>query len=526
MSAIGAWLARAVAAVGGPQTGAIVLVAGLVAGGAGGALIATNARNTSPAVATVPVYPCPNQGPALQTIANGDKLLVTGRLADDSWVRIHLPTPGRTEGWVEAGPLTVSGSIDSLPVATCAAEAGAPSPAIVPVESLTAVVTGSPSPAPAPTPTIGPSPSPSPSPSNTGPTLASLAASTRTISYDQGSYCPTAAKSVTITVKASDSSGVASATLFWRKPGASSFSQATMTRTAGSAARGTWQATLNTTANGLTSAGTLAYYVVATDTLGATRRIPSSGTSTIAVAVCANKGPTITSVASSSGSSLYWDPLSVGTCQRAPKATTTNITAVVSDPDGVKSVTLYYRRPGASSYSSKPMDNHTVPGKWYANLDTLGDKISIPKPPTGSLSWYIKAVDLKNVSAQTKTVSMSIRRCDSQATFGLYVSPTSMCLNTPTTFYVDVTDADGLIKSSAVLVYTYLLTSGASKTVKAQMTYSDNNGPTHLYYRLPLQALKTWSLRAPVTWYAQSTDVFGGVSRSAVQKIAISPTGC
>ena len=166
MSAIGSWFARAIAAVGGPQTAAVVLVAGLLVGGAGGALIATNAHKASTGAAgTVSVYPCPNQGPALLTIANGDQLLVTGRLADDSWVRIHLPTPGRTEGWVEAGPLTVNGSVDTLPVATCAAEAGAPSPAVVPVESLTAIVNATPS--PGPTPTLRPSPSPSPTPKPT-----------------------------------------------------------------------------------------------------------------------------------------------------------------------------------------------------------------------------------------------------------------------------------------------------------------------------------------------------------------------
>ena len=44
-------------------------------------------------------------------------------------------------------------------------------------------------------------------------------------------------------------------------------------------------------------------------------------------------------------------------------------------------MTLFYRRPGSSTYSSKPMDNATIKGKWYANLDTLGDKITNDEAP-------------------------------------------------------------------------------------------------------------------------------------------------
>jgi hypothetical protein len=63
------------------------------------------------------------------------------------------------------------------------------------------------------------------------------------------------------------------------------------------------------------------------------------------------------------------------------------------------------------------MNNTTVKGKWYANLDTLGDQISIVSPPTDALSWYIKAVDTKGKASQTKTASMTIRRCDTEAVF-------------------------------------------------------------------------------------------------------------
>ena len=53
------------------------------------------------------------------------------------------------------------------------------------------------------------------------------------------------------------------------------------------------------------------------------------------------------------------------------------------------------------------MNDQTITGKWYANLDTLGDKITIADPPTDTLRWYIKAVDDKGKASQTSTARRS-----------------------------------------------------------------------------------------------------------------------
>jgi hypothetical protein len=409
MSAIGAAFARGIASLGGPQVAAAVVVGGIVVGGLGGGFIAsrsTSGQSVAPS-GELAVYPCPNQGPALIAVKGGQKLLATGRTEDGTWLRIHYPLPGRTEAWIQTTPVTVEGAVASLPVATCAAEVAMAAPDVRPGPSLTVTANNPPSLPPSPTagPTAAPSSGPTPPP-NARPSLAALTVSTSKVSYDTASYCPTATKKVTFKVNAADTSGLGSVTLFWREPGAATYAQSAMSRTAGTAKSGTWQVTLDTKANGITKAGTLAYYAIGTDTAGATRRIPTSGANAITVAVCANTGPTITSVSSSAGSLLYLDPQGVG-CS----PTTTNITAVVKDVDGIKSVTLFYRRPGGSAWSSKPMNNNTIPGKWYANLDTLGDKIS----PTGTLSWYIKAVDGRNVASQTRTASITIKRCDTTA---------------------------------------------------------------------------------------------------------------
>ena len=507
MSAVGAWLARAFASLGGPQTAVAVLVAGVVAGGLGGYAITNSQRASSPTANAVAVFPCPNQGPALLTVAGGQQLLVTGRLADASWLRIHLPEPGRTEGWVKAGPLTVNGSVDSLPVVSCEAVAGPPSPAIAPYESMTAVVNATPSPGPTPTPSPSPTPSPTP---NAHPVVTALTASTGKISYDQGSYCPTAVTKVTFSVKASDASGIASVALWWRAPGASRFTPAAMTRTAGTATSGTWQASLDTTANGLTTAGNLNYYALATDTAGATTQLPSPGSKFITVAICSNTGPSITSVTSSSGSSLYWDPLGVGSCQTA-----TNITTAVKDIDGLKSVTLFFRRPGSSTWSSKAMDNQTVPGKWYANLDTLGDKISIPSPPTGTLSWYIKATDNKNLASQTRTSSTTIRRCDSEATFD-GVFPTSSaysCTTATISIATYANDRDQPENGLKVVFYWTLSNPRTNPTpISGHMSASFEKGN---YYQGTTASFNGKTFYYGVlTVYAVTTDKYGGTTTS------------
>lgn len=513
MSSVGAWLSRAIAALGGPQAAAAVLVAGLVVGGLGGAVVAGAGRQggATAASGSVSVYPCPDQGPAVATVAGGQQLLVTGRLADDTWLRIHLPVPGRTEGWVEAGLVTVDGSLDSLPVSGCGPVVAVAPPAVAPVESMTAVLNLPPSQPPTAAPTPAPTPTPTP---NSGPTLASLTASPGTISYDQGSYCPTAARTTTISVSASDSSGVATVTLFWRAPGAGAFARLAMAQAGGSSTAGTWSASLDTVTNSITLAGTLQYYVVSADTGGATSRLPASGAGSIAVAVCANTGPAIRSASSSSGSSLSWDPLGVGTCQTA-----TNITAVVTDTDGVGSVTLMFRRPGSSSWASKPMDNHTIVGKWYANLDTLGDGITIPTPPSGTLSWYIKAVDVKGKASQTKPSSIAVRRCDTGATFGSSgASSASICRAQPISFYGSASDPDGIGPTSAVLVYTYWAGGMAQQTVQAQMTGSWDGRWYYDVTVIPPPDLGD-NRQLVTTYYLQTTDAYGGTSEGGAGKI-------
>ncbi len=169
MTTVGGVVGRALASLGGPQTAVLLVVGGVIAGALGGGAIAGGVFSGPSATSAgeLQVYPCPDIGPALASVKSGQKVLVTGRSEDGTWLRIHLPEPGRTEGWVQTKPLTVSQSISSVPVATCAPEIAAAAASFPPGATLTAIQNNSPSPSPTPVPTATPTPSPSPTPTPT-----------------------------------------------------------------------------------------------------------------------------------------------------------------------------------------------------------------------------------------------------------------------------------------------------------------------------------------------------------------------
>jgi hypothetical protein len=526
MSAIGVLLAKVVGSVGGPVATGAVVAGGIAVGAIGGGLFASGGGQQASAGGELAVYPCPNQGPAVATIHAGQQVLATGRTADSTWLRIHFPDPSRAEAWVQAGPLTVAGAVASLPVAECQPELAIVAPSVEPAESMTAVQDNPPSAAPAtptPTPTAAVTATP-----NSRPVLASLTASTGQISFDPGTYCPTAVKQVTFKVKATDTGGVSGVSLFWRKPGVASFTETPMSRVAGSPTNGTWQVTLNTTANGITGAGNLAYYAQARDAANATRRVPVSTASTIKVKVCQNTGPTITSASSNQGNTLYWNPLGApGNCQTA-----SNITAVIKDTDGVASATLFYRRPGDGSFQSKPMDNTTIKGKWFANLDTLGDKITIPNPPTGTLRWYIKSADTKGASSQSPTRSITIRRCDSEATFFVNSLSTTQFSNCNASFQLrwsfSITDPDEAQSApmTATLRYTIRNTytgPGGGKTLTQTVSAAIVNSRFSIDSKT--LSSNTFYGNNEVTWQITTKDKYGGTSSSS-SKSSFSVLAC
>ena len=215
--------------------------------------------------------------------------------------------------------------------------------------------------------------------------IASLSPSTGAVSYDQGAYCPTAPKTVTFTLKASDAGGVTSATLYWRKPGATAYAAAPMTLAGGTAQSGTWRVTLDTTANAITTAGRLTYYAVAQDASAARARTPASGTAVVTVNVCVNTGPTFVSGPTAGNATIYADPRNTG----CGSPIGTEVSATITDIDGVKSATLVFTDQGGTVVQ-RPMTGYAG-NLWNSSINADDDGTQ----GNGTFSFSVVATDSK-----------------------------------------------------------------------------------------------------------------------------------
>ena len=523
-----------------------VLGAGLLAGVVGGsALVASGTvqfgGKADPASsgargAGLELVACPDRGPVIGSIPRDQQVLVTARSADGGWLQLYWPIPGIERAWTKAGPLQLRGDAASLPVAACDAPpppparptvepTATPFAAATPAATPTAAPTAKPTAAPSAKPTAGPTPSPSPTPKpNAAPQVSGLKASTATVYFDQGSYCATARKSVTISVGVTDADGLASVTLLWRKPGAASYSQRPMTL-----AGGRYTATLDTKADGITKAGTLRYYVVAKDANRSpkTSRSPTSGTQVVAVKVCANTGPTFATL-EASPTTIVADPLQAG----CPGSTLSELRAVATDVDGVKSVVLYFRKPGDASYTARDFsrDGDT----WYSFINTVGSVDDITTG--GSISWYAVATDGKGAATKSPPATIQVTRCDTPASFdfGSVTNPVynDPACDGPTTVTIQVYASDrdnasvGDRDSSRlrVVVAWQATNLRTGRTVRGRVLADFQKGN---YFVASFPVTGDWQATLySLTYSATSTDVFGGTTESFTGKTQLSVYSC
>jgi hypothetical protein len=283
------------------QPGIQAIAGGLLSGVvAGTALVATGivpVGDGGATAATIELLACPGSGPVLADVADGESLLVTARSADGTWLEVYVGDPGVDRGWAPASALKLDSAATGLPIGGCIGPTPAPlqSPAptptatppvegtLVPHESEppTEAPTEAPTPSPTPTPHVTAKPTPTPhvtakptptphtatptphtpppttppTPTpNPGPVLSNLTAS-------PNSYCngPTS----TITVDASDSSGIQVVRITYTPPGASPIGPVNMEYMGGTL----WRYFI--TPSGWNT-GFVAYHVTAYDTYGAT----------------------------------------------------------------------------------------------------------------------------------------------------------------------------------------------------------------------------------------------------------------
>ena len=506
-----------------------VLGAGLLSGAvAGGALVASgtvefggNASSGGAAGgAGLELVPCPDQGPVLGTIPRAQKVLVTARSADGGWLQLYWPAPGIERAWTKSGPLQLEGDLGSLPVAACEAPPDAtPRPTVepTPIPGATPVATPTPTPISQPTPTPVASASPTARP-NAAPRVTGLAVSTATVSYDRGNYCANDPKSVTFSVSASDADGLAGVTLYFRPPGSARFLTKPMAPSGGK-----YVATLNTTTDGLTTAGELRYYVVAKDRNGSAKstRQPKSGSLAMAVKVCKNTGPKFT-LLTATPTSIIADPLGVG----CSGTTLSELRARATDVDGVKGITLFFKKPGASSYTKRAFTFDS--GTWYSYVNTVSSVDNIAR--SGTISWYAVGTDDKGVTTKSPLKTIKVTRCDSEASFDApqVVSPSAnqkyqySCGTARITFGLYASDRDNPVsKALKVTFYWTLQNRRTGARTGGSMAGSQATAGQAFYTGRTTAFTGQTFYDGYATFYVVTVDQYGGKTTSPTFKSLI-----
>jgi hypothetical protein len=326
---------------------------------------------------------CPGTGPVLAVIEPGQRLLVTGRSDDGTWLQVYLPGPGLTSAWAPARELQPSGDPNTLPVASCNVAVASPTGT-----PIVAEVTPSPTPPPTPTPT----PTPTATPLNSSPIIADLAASPATIYYPWGGIGPSCGPNsanpneTTITATITDPEGVASATLFYRLPTRAYASKA-MTR-AGS----TYAASVNVPL-AFNHTGDLTYYVVSKDG-SPEAKTRTSPVQTVTVKKC-NIPPSVTDMTFSSQAGAWHAYARVQGKSCGSTKLFAGILVATTDPDGLTEdmTVVFWYTPWHGTLHHVTLKYTNATGFFTGKLFPT-DFPAMPNSNSRTMdSWYVTATD-------------------------------------------------------------------------------------------------------------------------------------
>jgi hypothetical protein len=404
-------------ALGGGASSAVQLVAGGLSGVVTmSALIVSGVvpAGPPPVVArTLAVVGCPGAGSIVAVAQPGQQMLVTGRSADGAWLRIYVPGPASNDGWVPATSVNVLADASGLPVAGCAevaAATGTPGPTATATVLATATPTPAATPTATPKPTSTPRPTPTPTPvptptPNLGPTFVmqpvSDVASINTNPLGTGTC--TLALGTGLTTRVSDPDGIAGIQLWVRKPGAATYKRLSHDFTNNG---GTWNDFINAKDDGVTTAGTLSYYALATDTKGAKTK---SKTRSLKIVRCDTEAQI------GGGLNLYQDApkqyritLACGAPDNQPLPWRLSVV----DPDGLRSVKVSYvlaQTSGSKTSSGSVTLVDQGGGIWTGSSASyyLWDWYGI-----NSLQWSVVTTDAYGgKSSYAETDSLRISAC-------------------------------------------------------------------------------------------------------------------
>ena len=385
-----------------------VLIAGGLSGiVAMGALIALNvipvhSGGSGASPRGLVLVACPGSGPVLAVVDPGEKLLVTGRSSDGSWLQVYLPGPALPYAWAPANELQPSSDTSGLPVTGC--EIAAASPTATPIEATATPIevpsSEEPTTKPTTKPTATPTPTPVPTPVNSSPIIAGLAASPKTVYFPwtaPGLACgPDAQDPDTTTISATitDPQGVASATLFFKLPGGA-YTSKPMSR-AGS----TWSASVKQPSTGGRT-GNVSYYIVSKDAsaAGKTRTSPIQA---VAVKKC-DIPPTFTRPYAKPAI-IYVPTTVVGAgplCSAQPSPI--ELRTYATDVDNAIVKVVFWYTPYRGTRHSLNLTK--IPsGEWYGQL-TNAKFAKLPGPGPYTFSGYFIATDAAGRDSARTAVS-------------------------------------------------------------------------------------------------------------------------
>jgi hypothetical protein len=205
---------------------------------------------------------------------------------------------------------------------------------------------------------------------------------------------------------------------------------------------------------------------------------------------------------------MYADPSGEGDCWGLPRRTT--IKVEVADPNGVSGIKLWIKRPGATTFVLAFVQNFSNHGSyWSTFIDAYYDHINAG----GTVSFYAVATDATGLKTTSKTGSVAVRQCDTDATItgspdlsqlsdGAYYA--GGCGYSGVPWYFSIHDPDGSVTSA---ILSLVLT--APDTPPQYQTVTLHHGviPTHWTGNST-----TWLGDAVTTWTVSTTDVKGGTT--------------
>jgi hypothetical protein len=319
--------------------------------------------------------------------------------------------------------------------------------------------------------------------------VTKLTASPTTISYDPNSYCTAAAKGTTITATTafagSTSSTASSVTLSYLKPGSSTPVSAVMTRVGNTSAGTIWTAIVQTNAAGLTTPGTLAYWVTAANAGGATTRFPAGTTNNrLTVAVCPNLAPAVSTVWANR-TVVATNPLGSGTVLPG-YATNVTFSAYASDSDGVGSASVTLSGAGLAAPVAVPMTFSG--GYWSATVDMSAAGVN-----GGSLATKFTVTDNLGKAGIKAGPAVNVVRADTPGSAAVQAVDGAADNRPLVTLTADDPDA----------TYT-ATTSTLGVAVRWQASYTTSTGGSVITPAVTTTAAykggRSWQVKLPTTW--------------------------